>query len=963
MRQLYLFIALVLLRCTSGFAQTGRDVHGTVIDSTKATLPGSIIKLKTGKDSISTATDADGKFLFKAVTAKQFTLEIQSIGYQTLKRSITLDNTNQPVFLRPIILKSTTIMLGGVVIKDALPVKIKEDTVEFNAAAYPVRDGAPIEDVIKKVPGADVDANGNVTFQGKNVTKVRVNGKDFFGGDLKTATQNLPADAVQNVQFLNDYGDQANLTGIKSGEPETVLNINIKPSRNHGIFGQASAGGGMDAIPQVDGNKDAGRYILQGNLFDFDGNRQIAALGNLNNTNTNLFNFGGPGGGGGGGRGGGPGGPPGGNNTNGITTTRSVGFNYRDSWGKKITVYGSYSFSDNTVYTTSTTQQDNIGLGGHQSINNQSNIQTDDKINHRFTFNMEYKPDTLNYLKISPSYSFAGVHTMQNGTSLLKDSTTEPPASTLISDYSFVSQSHSSAPNYGINVLYNHRFNGHGRNFSVNVGVGTSLNDQYQNPIYNYTAGVPNAPLNQQITTNVHTDTVGTYFSYIEPLSKKSYLELNYNYKHSSVTSDKVADTLATNGDLNFDPILSNNYRYTFVTNRVGLNYRFIEKKYNYVLGITAQPSVLEGSSPELAESTHISTFNLSPNAHFIYNFSRTQTFSVNYSGASIMPAYNQLQPVPDLSNALYPVIGNPNLKPQYNNTFSLRYNNFNFQSGNVFFTNFSFIQANDQIANNTIYYPANYTPNPKLSNAIGTGYLNADGYYSTSAFFVFNKPWDKRKYNLFLVGNISYANNISYITDIAPTTFEETTEKNIAKTLSASQSVRFRLDITDVVDAQASATYGVNSSQNSIPQPGVQDNFRSLALGLNGKNYFFKDWTYSYDYTKTFYYGYKGATNPNVFNTYVERRFLKGNMATLRFTVQDVFNQNTGYSNVQNGTLISQSNYNRLGRYYLLTFTYRFQKMAGKAPFGPMGPGGPGGPGRFGGGPGGPPGGGPFPD
>jgi len=167
-------------------------------------------------------------------------------------------------------------MLNTVVVSDVLPVKIKEDTVEFNAAAYKVRDGAPVEDMIKKIPGADVDAQGNVTFQGKSVNKVRVNGKDFFGGDLKTATQNLPADAVQNIQMVNDYGDQANLTGIKTGEPETILNINIKPSRNHGYFGQASAGGGKDAIPQIDGTKDQGRYLAQANLFNFNGNQQIA---------------------------------------------------------------------------------------------------------------------------------------------------------------------------------------------------------------------------------------------------------------------------------------------------------------------------------------------------------------------------------------------------------------------------------------------------------------------------------------------------------------------------------------------------------------------------------------------------------------------------------------------------------------------------------------------------------------
>jgi hypothetical protein len=945
MKFIYSFILLTLLISVKSYAQTGRDVHGTVTDSTKVTLPGSTVIIYMGTDSLSTTTDAKGAFFFPAVEVTQFSLFIKSIGFDPVRKRLTMDNTNNPVFLRPIILKASSTMLNEVTIHDVLPIKIKEDTIEFNAAAYPVRDGAPVEDMIKKVPGADVDAQGNVTFQGKSVTKVRVNGKDFFGGDLKTATQNLPADAVQNMQFVNDYGDQANLTGIKTGEPETVLNINIKPSRNHGYFGQASAGGGQDAIPQVDGSKDQSRYLAQFNLFNFNGNQQIAVLSNINNTNTNLFNFGGPGGGGGGGRGGG--GPPGSNAIqNGITTARSIGFNYRDSWGKKITVYGSYSFSDNTVNTISSTIQNNISLT-NPSTSTQTSNETDRKVNHRFTFNMEYKPDTINYLKISPSFSYAGVHTNQSGTNgLANDSTT-------ISNYNFTSALHSEAPNYGINVLYNHRFNGYGRNFSVNVGVGSAVSDQYQNPIYDYTAGIPNAPLDQFITTDSRTDTLGAYFSYIEPIAKHSYIELNYNYKHSYTTADKETDIPADNNTLTEDQLLSNNYNFTFITNRVGLNYRFVQKKYNYVLGVTAQPSLLEGSSA-ISAPTNISSFNFSPNAHFIYNFSRTQTLSANYSGSSVMPTFTELQPVTDFSSATYPVTGNPDLQPQYNNTFSLRYNKFNFESGNVFFSNFSFIQADNYIAANTITYPRKYAPDTKFDGTVETQYLNASGYSSASAFYVFAKPWEKRKYNLFFIGNLSYSNNISYITNVDSVNYNMDREKNIAKTLVASQGVRFRVDIADIIDAEANTTYSVNASKNSINQPGIQDNFRTWALGINGKNYLWKDWTYSYDYTKTLYYGYKGATNPNVFNTYLERRFLKGNMATLRFSVLDVFNQNTGFTSTQNGSYSTRTNANRLGRYYLLSFTYRFQKMSGKRPDGPgMGRG-------FGPGPGGPPGGGP---
>ncbi|HVW98336.1 MAG TPA: outer membrane beta-barrel protein [Mucilaginibacter sp.] len=927
MKLTYLFLAILLFAATSSFAQTGRDVHGTITDSTKATLPGSSVKLITGKDSLTTITDAKGAFVFNGVKATQISLVVQSIGYEAKRIRLTFDNTNNPVFLRPIVLKPETTMLTGVTITDAIPVKIKEDTIEFNAAAYKVRDGAPVEDLIKKIPGADVDKDGNMTFQGKSVTKVRVNGKDFFGGDLKTATQNLPADAVQNVQMVNDYGDQNNLTGIKTGDPETVLNINIKPSRNHGYFGQVSAGGGSDAIPQVAGSKNDARYIAQANMFNFSDGQQIAVLANLNNTNTSLFNFGGPGGG----RRGGGGGPPGSNNnSSGITTARSIGMNYRDSWGKKITVYGSYSYTNNAVNTTSSTIQDNISLT-NPSTNSQNSVKNDKSQNHRLNFNLEYKPDDKNYLKVSPTYTYSGLNTVQDGSNLLTND------NATISNYNFTSLSNSSAPNYGINALFNHRFNSHGRNFSINIGTGRTSSRQYQNPVYDYIAGAANAPLDQFINTNSHTDTVGTTLSYIEPIASRSYLELNYNYRHSYTAADKQTDTLASNGsDINNYPLLSNNYNFTFITNRFGLNYRFVEKKYNYVLGVTAQPSVLRGYSQTTGLPTNSTAFNVSPNAHFIYNFSRSQSFSANYTGFSTQPTFSELQPVTDFSTALYPVTGNPELKPEYNNRIDFRYNNFIFETGNIFFSNFSFTKTSDKIVSNTITYPRDYTPDPKLSGAIETRYQNAGGYSAAQGFFVFNKPWEKRKYNLFLIGNVSYINNISYITNVDPNSFAFVTQQNTAKTWVISPTTRFRVDITDVIDAEVSTGYTINSSKNSIEQPGLNNNFRSWQIGVNGKNYVWKDWTYSYDYQKIFYYGYKGATNPNIFNTYVERRFLKNNMATIRAGVYDVFNENTGYSSTQNGNFVTQTNANKLGRYYLLTFTFRFNKMAGKSPMGP---------------------------
>jgi len=987
MKSLFFTLSLIFLTAVCSHAQTGHEVHGVVIDSTKLSVPGSQLKLISDQgDSSLTAADPNGKFSFPGVKGTHITITVTSIGYQSLRKHYVLDNSSS-IDLGSIVLVQEANQLKTVNINGVSPITIKEDTVEYKVSSYPVRQNAPIEDVIKKLPGVDVDVNGNITAQGKQVTKVRVNGKDFFGGDVQTATKNLPADMIESIQMIDDYGDQANLTGVKTGEPDKIMNITIRKDKNYGYSGQATGGDGADLLPANQGT-DENRYVGMLNSFDFNGDRQIALLGSLNNTNVNPFNYNATGstvGGSGFSSGGGGGGGGRGNalrsqastglatTANGITDARSIGTNYRDQWGKYISVYGSYSFTDNSTLTNSSTLQNNYL--STLSSSTQSGTEQDNPINHRFTFNMEYKPDTVNYLKVTPTFSYASTYTTDN------ESVTSSRDSTENLAYNSKSVSASSTPNFGLIALYNHRFNGHGRNFSANFTFSTSQTNSYDDPTYTYTLGEPTAPTNQLISTDSRTTSYGATFSYLEPLSKVSYLELNYAYNHSYTASDLETDTLSftapTAQDYNNDPLLSNNYNFTFVTNRVGLNYRVVEKKYNYTLGIAAQPTTLDGQSLTTGDETHVTTFDFIPTAHFVYNFQRSQTLSFNYSGASAQPSFAQLQPVIDYSNALYPVQGNADLKPSFNNNFTIRYNKFSFATGNVFFIGAFFTQTSDYVATNTVTYPSHFTDvvllaNPGLSKLQNTNlstYLNTNGYYTGSAFFAFSKPWDERKFTVSLNGNVSYTNNISYSSSIDEDNQESDVERDIAKSLVFTPTVKFRTDITDVIDAQASASYSISNTVNSIKDSlfDQNTNIRALTLELTGKNYVWKDWTFSYDYTKTVNYGYDiKVSNPNVLNTYIERRFLKNNAGTIRIAAYDLFNQNTGFSTTTNGSIVTQSNVNRLGRYYLLTFTLRLQKFAGKAPT-PDQPGqhnfrrngGPGGGGPGGGGPGGPGGGG----
>jgi len=954
MKPLFLILSLIILTAFNTLAQTTHDVSGTVVDTTKLSLPGSSIKLvSNGGDSTISIADANGKFAFSGIKGSKITLTLSSIGFTPIKKHFALDPDGKPVDLGNIIMKASTNMLNVVTIVGVNPVTLKEDTVEYNASAYKVRENAPAEDLIKKLPGVDVDVNGNITTQGKQVTKVRINGKDFMGGDVQSATKNLPADVIENIQMIDDYGDQANLTGVKTGEPDKIMNITIRKDKNYGYFGQGTIGDGRDALPQSQGIPDKNRYIGSINAFNFNGDQQIALLGSINNTNVNTFSFGSASGGGGGGFGGGGFGGGGRGNAgrgggnsgslittqNGETNAHSLGANFRDQWGKKLSVYGSYSFADNTVSTTTNTVQENRSAS-NPTTQNQNSVEKDQNINHRFTWNMEYKPDTINYLKVTPTFSYAGTNTNES------EAVNFTRNGNVSSAYTAITNGDSQAPNYGFTALFNHRFKNR-HNLSINATVSSAPSWSFQNPVYDYTAGNPTAPINQMINTYSRTNSYGTNVSYLNPIGKRSYLELNYAFNRAITTNNKETDTLFNEADFSFrsDSALSNRYNYTFTTNKVGLNYRFIEKKYNYTLGIGVQPSVLDGSSPVTGVSTHISTFNVIPTARFIYNFSRSQSFSVNYNGSSSTPSFSQLQPVIDFSNALYPVEGNPNLKPQFTNNFSIRYNKFSFQTGDVFFANLSFQSVQNQVVTNTITYPRLYPPNSRFQNTILTQYLNADGYYTGSGRLTYSKPWENRKYTLTFNGTATYTNNIGYLTNIDSTSFAATTEKNIAKNLVFTPEVRFRVDINNVVDAQILTNYAINRTSNSVQNPLLEgtSNIRTWNIGLTGKNYF-GDWVFSYDYSKATNYGYSSdikVTNPNILNLYVERRFLKNKQATLRLSGFDLFNQNTGFSSTSTASSLTQSRVNRLSRYYLLTFTLNLKKFAGKAPVqDDMGPG-----------------------
>jgi uncharacterized membrane protein YgcG len=884
------------------FAQKPRSVSGTVTDSLGA-VPGVTVKLTSDKDSMVLASDNKGAYKFAAVFAKSFKITISGLGYQAISRRYSMDDSNNPILLDPIKLQMLVNQLNTVTITAAVvPIVIKEDTVEYKASAYKVREGSPVEDLLKKLPGVSVDKDGNVTAHGKQITKVRVNGKNYFTGDVQTATQNLPADIVENIQVIDDYGDQANLTGIKTGDPEKILNITIQKGKRTGQFGQAVVGAG---------NED--RYLARVSANGFKEDRQVSLIGTINNTNTNSFNMGGGGGSGGrAGRGGGGGSAGGGISTaNGITTNRSIGLNYRDEWGKKISAYGSYSFADRDRYSTSTSQQQNLFQSG-TIINNDNSISRTNNVNHRLDFNIEYRIDSLNYLKVNPSYSYNS--SSDNSTDVFSNTRN----STLITGNE-LALTNATSPSGGISVLYNHKFLKKGRNFSINTSLNFSENTQDLNNQYVTQQDTVSTSLFQQINTNNSSSRVNVSLSYTEPIGKSTYLEANYSYSRSNTDNNRFnyrIDPLT--GEQTYVDSLSTLYNYQFINNRFGLNVRGLNTKYNYTVGLAVQPSELNGESGNFSTSTH--TFNYIPTARFNYIFSKNHTLALNYSGNNNQPSFSQLQLQPDYSNPQNRVYGNPDLKPEFVNNVSLRYNQFDITSGNSLFTNLSYTSTQNKIVTNTM--PVTNTITGSRDNTMQeTRYLNTDGFYSMNGNYAFSKPLVNRKYTATLNGGANYSNNISFIEN----------EPNKGKNWVFNQGAKLRIDLDSLIDTEISANYAVNTTKYSLPSS-ISTDARTWTFGLDGRNYFFNNLVLGYNLTQTINNGFSSTVkaNPTLLSTYVEYQFMKNHLAAFRLQGFDLFNQNTGITRTVSGSQIIDTRTNRLGRYFMLTFSMRLQKFAG---------------------------------
>ena len=917
MKKLLLLILLITVTC-GVYAQVParggaaakpplpfREVSGIIKDSTDNTIIGATVKLKIGTDSMLTTTNADGIFVFKNVKSATFVLSITSIGFRPVVRKMLNNDAVPRLVLDPIILNGQSNQLAAVVVNGTPSITYKTDTVEYKASDYKVRPNASVDELLKKMEGMEVGTDGSLTHQGQTVTKAKLNGKIYSGGNLAQAIQNLPADIVEKIQVVDDYGDQAARTGIKDGDPEKVLNITTRADRSVGNIARLSAGAG---------NND--RYEARAFLQRINGNQQIGVIGDFRNTVNGVASTGTNGGSAGGGNN---------NNSNsgsgGTTTTIAPTISFADQLSKKVQVNGSYGYSINKVHSITNSSGEQFfntipaNRGDSTIFFTNNGDSQNNRINHKLDFKLDYQIDSANYLQITPTINF----TSSDNT----NTSSRFETGLRHQDRLGANNSYNKTPNWGGLILYQHIFKKPRRNLSFQFNYTNSnqeVDNEQNNTIrYYLPTGNVDSLVHRYIERDNLTKNIRTSFTYVEPLSLSSQLELNAQVNYRGYDNTAYTSNISATGQRLIIDSLSNVYDYSFTETRIALNYRLTKTKYNFSLGVTAVPTNLRGTRVSQGNiMTDQNYFNLIPIARFQYAWSRQQRFTISYQGNPSEPSFNQIQPVRDVSNPQNPVVGNPDLKPAFRHAINTQYNNYISNSRLNLSANVVAALVNNQIVTNNVRIPDAYGA---FKNE--TRYVNLNGSYNVNGNYNISKQLADRKYNLSLIGSVGYNRTVSMLNNV----------QNFRNTWRLNERFGPRINPNESIEVNPYVAYDVTRNFFEA-NPASNTDIRTTALAIDGRFFFMKNRTLQVGYSasKNFITGISNniSRNPFVVNAYIENEFFSKRNLIVRLQVFDVLKQNNFVNQVTTENGFTNTLSNALSRYFMLSVRANLQKWTG---------------------------------
>lgn len=919
-----IFFVLFLLGATpSLLSQKNGSVRGVAMDTfahqpiAMATV--TVVEKKDSSLVSFTMTDNSGRFQLSGIPNGEYRLLLSHVNYHNTSILFSITDADNKRDLATIVMHDKTKVLQEVIVSnEAPPVTMVGDTIQYNAESFKVQPNASVEQLLKKLPGVKVEKDGTVKAQGEKVTKVLVDGKEFFGNDPKVATKNLPADAVDKVQVYDKQSDQAQLTGFEDGNYEKTINLKLKKDKKKGVFGKVMAGAG---------NKE--RFETKSNVNSFKGARQFSAIGMGNNTNAEGFSFMdilsfsgdlsrmqksggnisinlsgddmaamGLGG-----------------NTAGINTAWGGGLNYNNIIGTKLDFQSSYFFNRFNPSIEKQVRRENIIPGSSNTFYDKYTQSDNLNNSHRFNLNNLYQIDSMHSLRFAPSFSYQDTRNESRSTFQ-----TRAASGVMINDGSTDNFSQSQGYNFRNDLVFRKKFRRKGRTFSLSLQtiLNESDGDGSLNAITNFytpTGAVSRRDTMNQVSTT-HAD-MGTYNLrgvYTEPLWKRSLLELSVGKSNTRSTSELIThDYNSQSGkydDLN--EAQTNNFHNTVGYTNAGVRLRTQKKKYNYSVGVTWQQADLEGKIISgVKDSVVTKTFrNLLPNASFKYNFSRFKSFSLTYGASTYQPTMSDLQPVPDLSNTLYIRRGNPDLKQEYSHNLQANLNFVSPYTNKNLFVFFTYRTTGNRIVN---FDSLDFATGVRYSSPV-----NVNGVYTANTSISYSLPLQ------LIRGTVEFSSRLQQ----SRTKQFLNKQENHIRTFTAGPELRFFSNPTDNLNLSVSAAIDYNKTKYSLESA---SNNSYLSKEFNGtvewqlpKSFFFAtDFTYTVNTQRSLGFNLE---IPN-WTASISKQFLRYNKGELKFSAFDLLNRNVGISRSSNQNYIEDSRVNTLRRFFQLSFTYSLSK------------------------------------
>ena len=980
MRKSFL-LAILLLMTTIAFAQK-REISGFLVDSeSKEPLSLATVQLlKMDSTFISGAMSNDsGKFVIQAPANDKYLLKVTSVGYIPAVKRIQMQDDHDLNMGLLQVLANSTLLKEAVVKAQALKVTVKEDTFIYNSAAYRTPEGSTIEELVKRLPGAQVDDDGKITINGKEVKKILVDGKEFMTGDTKTAMKNIPTSIIEKVKAYDQKSDLARVTGIDDGDEQTVLDFGTKPGNNKGLMTNVDVGVGT---------KDRYSSRLFGGYFNSDW--RVFGMGNANNVND--MGFGGRGGGFGRGR-------------NGLNASKMAGVNINYEKKDTLKVDGSvrWNHSDGDAYSKTSSENFVSTVGSFSNSINQ-NYSRGNSWNAQFR--VEWTPDTMTNIMFRPTMSYStndGLSASQSAsfnedpytyvTSPLDELAALSADSVVVNSNKNSSMSYSKNKNFGAMLQFNRKLNSKGRNVTLRADANYSdseSNSLSMNNVHLYQmkdryGNDSTYQTNRYSLTPSKNWNYTLQATYSEPLWKGAFLQLRYRFKYSYSKSDRntydfsnlgedffsslstgyrmwnnYLDYLATETGMPYsdylDKDLSRFSEYKNYTHSIELMLRMIRTKWQFNAGVLAQPQkshYVQDYQGVSADTTR-NVFNVSPTFDFRYRFNKVSNLRLNYRASTSQPSISDLLDIYDDSDPLNISTGNPGLKPSFTQRFSLFYNSYFQQTKQAAMAHVNFSTTNNSISRRVTY------------NDVTGGRLtrpeNINGNWDLNAALMFNTPLDSAgNWNVNTFTNFSYNNNVGYVTLGRNQDSQKNTTKdmNINERLSASYR-------NDWLEVEFDGSLNYRHSRNQLQATSNLDTWQ-FSYGLNFNVQAPWGTTLATDVHMSSRRGYSDAslnTNEFVWNAQLSQSFLKGKPLTIMLQFYDILHNQSNFSRSINASQRTDTEYNAINSYAMLHINYRLNLFGSKEARRGMrgGPGdGPGdGPGRGGGfRPGPPPGGG----